>query len=86
MLNPVFSLRRRVRLAPGATARVAFWTLAASTRGDVLDLADQHCDAAAYERAATLAWTQGQVELHHLGIARDEAMLFQRLAGHVLYE
>ena len=85
VLDPIFSLRRRVRLAPGATARVAFWTLAAPTRGEVLDLADQHCDAAAYERAATLAWTQGQVELHHLGIARDEAMLFQRLAGHVLY-
>jgi len=29
--------------------------------------------------------TQGQVELHHLGIASDEASLFQRLAGHVLY-
>ena len=85
VLDPIFSLRRRMRLAPGATARVAFWTLAAPTRGEVLDLADQHCDAAAYERAATLAWTQGQVELHHLGIARDEAMLFQRIAGHVLY-
>ena len=33
----------------------------------------------------TLAWTQGQVQLHHLGIAADEAALFQRLAGHVLY-
>ena len=85
VLDPIFSLRRRMRLAPGATARVAFWTLVASTRSEVLDLVDQHSDAAAFDRAATLAWTQGQVELHHLGIARDEAMLFQRLAGHVLY-
>ena len=39
----------------------------------------------AFERAATLAWTQAQVQLHHLGIDPGEAGLFQRLAGHLLY-
>jgi cyclic beta-1,2-glucan synthetase len=85
VLDPIFSLRRRMRVAPGATVRVAFWTLVAPTRDEVLDLADQHCDHAAFERAAILAWTQGQVQLHHLGIVASEALLFQRLAGHVLY-
>ena len=85
VLDPVFSLRRRVRLAPGATVRVAFWTLAASSRSDVLDLADKHQDAAAFDRAHTLAWTQAQVQLQHLGVTIDEASLFQRLAGHILY-
>ena len=85
VLDPIFSLRRRMQIAPGTTARVAFWTLVAPTRAEVLDLADQHSDSAAFDRAVTLAWTQGQVELHHLGITRDEASLFQRLAGHVLY-
>jgi cyclic beta-1,2-glucan synthetase len=85
VLDPIFSVRRRVRLAPGATARVAFWTLVASSRAEVLDLIDKHQDPTAFARAATLAWTQAQVELHHLGIDRDEAHLFQRLANHVLY-
>ncbi|HVC21151.1 MAG TPA: glucoamylase family protein, partial [Vicinamibacterales bacterium] len=85
VLDPIFSLRRRVRLAPGATAHVTFWTLVASSRGAVLDLADKHHDAAAFERAGTLAWTQAHVQLFHLGIGPDEAGLFQRLAGHVLY-
>ena len=85
VLDPIFSLTRCVRLAPGATARVAFWTLVAPSREEVLDLVDQHRDVPAFDRAVTLAWTQGQVELHHLGIAPDEAMLFQRLAGHLLY-
>jgi cyclic beta-1,2-glucan synthetase len=85
VLDPIFSLRRRMRVAPGATVRLAFWTLVAPTRAEVLDLADQHCDAAAFDRAVTLAWTQGQVQLHHLGITSDEASLFQRLAGHALY-
>ena len=39
----------------------------------------------AFERATTLAWTQAQMQLHHLGISTDQAHLFQRLANHVLY-
>ena len=85
VLDPIFSLRCRVRLPPGATARVAFWTLIAPSRGEALDLADKHHDSTAFERAVTLAWTQAQVQLHHLGVGPDEAHLFQRLANHVLY-
>jgi cyclic beta-1,2-glucan synthetase len=85
VLDPIFSLRRRLRLAPGATAHITFWTLVASSRNEVLDLADKHGNAAAFERLLTLAWTQAQVELFHLGISSDEATMFQRLASRVLY-
>jgi cyclic beta-1,2-glucan synthetase len=85
VLDPVFALRRRVRVPPGRTARIAFWTVAASSRGEVLDLIDKHQDATAFDRATTLAWTQAQVQLGHLGVTAEEAGLFQRLAGHVVY-
>ena len=85
VLDPIFSLRRRVRIAAGATARVAFWTIIAPTRAEALDLADKHHEPTAFERAVTLAWTQAQVQLHHLGVGPDEAHLFQRLANRVLY-
>ena len=85
VLDPIFSLRRRVRLAPGATAHITFWTLTASSRRDVLDLVDKHGNPAAFERLVTLAWTQAQVQLFHLGITPDEATVFQRLASGVLY-
>jgi cyclic beta-1,2-glucan synthetase len=85
VLDPIFALRRRVRLAPGETARIDFWTMAASTRAEIVDLIDKHHDYAAFERAAALAWTQVQVQLHHLGINRGQAGQFQRLAGHLIY-
>ena len=85
VLDPIFSIRRRVRIPPGATVRLSFWTLLARSRDEVIGLADKHHDVAAYERAATLAWTQAQVQLHHLGVAPDEAHLFQRLANRVMY-
>jgi cyclic beta-1,2-glucan synthetase len=85
VLDPVFALRRRVRIAAGAMVRVAFWTMVASSRDALLDLLDKHRDTTAFERASTRAWTQAQVQLRHIGIDPGEAAIFQRLAGHLLY-
>ena len=73
VLDPVFVLRRRVSLAPGAAAHIDFWTLVAEFREKLLDAIDRTNDISAFERAVTLAWTQAQVQLHHLGIDREEA-------------
>ena len=85
VLDPIFALRHRMRVAPGAIVRIAFWTAVASSRASLLDLVDKHRDTTAFDRAATLAWTQAQVQLHHLGIDAGEAGLFQGLAGNLLY-
>src|SRR5207249_172451 len=50
-----------------------------------LGLAEKYRDPATFDRAATLAWTQAQVQQHHLGMGPDEAHLFQSLASRVLY-
>ncbi|MGC2462784.1 MAG: hypothetical protein WA446_17715 [Steroidobacteraceae bacterium] len=85
VLDPIFSLRRHVRVPPRTTTRIAFWTLIAPSRNEALDLVDKHHGAMAFDRATTLAWTQAQVQLRHLGIGAGEAHLFQRLANRVLY-
>ncbi|MEP7084127.1 MAG: hypothetical protein ABI854_05270, partial [Betaproteobacteria bacterium] len=85
MLDPIVSLRRRVRARPGRTVRLAFSTMVAPTRAAVLDLADKYRDVTTFERVATLAWTQAQIQLHHLGIGSDEAQLFQTLGGAIVY-
>ena len=85
VLDPIFSLRRTVRVRPGETAIVTFSTLVSDSREKALALADKYHDPAIFEREAALAWTQAQVLLHHLGISANEAHLFQRLAGRILY-
>jgi cyclic beta-1,2-glucan synthetase len=85
VLDPIFSLRRRVRLPPGATARVVFSTLVAPTRDAALALVDRYRQPAIFERTADLAWIQAQVQLRHLGVDAEEAHLFQRVATRVLY-
>jgi len=85
VLDPIVSLRRRVRVRPGKTVRATFSTLVASTRSQAIDLADKYHDVTAFERAATEAWTQAQVQMHHLGIESSEAHLFQSIGGSLLY-
>ena len=85
VLDPIFALRKAIRIAPGATRRIAFWTMVMPTRATLLDCIDKHCDRTAFVRAATLSWSQAQVQLYHIGIDAPAAALFQRLAGHLLY-
>src|SRR5207247_7056363 len=85
VLDPIFSLRRRVRLAPRQTTRVTFATGMANSREEALRLLDKYHNPYAFERESGLAWTKAQVEMRHLQIDADEAHLFQRLAGRLLY-
>jgi cyclic beta-1,2-glucan synthetase len=85
VLDPVISLRRTVRIPPGSTARVVFATIVAPTREQVIELADKYRGPTTVDRTLALAWTQAQVQLHHMGIDLNEAHLFQRLANSVLY-
>lgn len=85
VLDAIFSIRQSVRVPPGKTCRVAFWTLIASSRDTLIALIDKHHDRNAFDRARTLAWTQAQVQLRHLAIDTQEAAIFQQLAAPILY-
>lgn len=85
VLDPVFAIRMRLRLAPGASGTVAFTTLVAASRERAFELADRYDDINAAQRALDLAWTTAQVELRELNIAPTDASVFQDVAGHLLY-
>jgi cyclic beta-1,2-glucan synthetase len=85
VLDPIFSLRNRLLLPPGKVARLAYWTVVASSRQELLDIIDKHHDRSAFERAHTLAWTLSQVQMRYLDITPEEASNFQKLAAPILY-
>ncbi|MFM9862292.1 MAG: GH36-type glycosyl hydrolase domain-containing protein [Micropepsaceae bacterium] len=85
VLDPVFASRRRVRIRPGGSVQITYWTLISGSRDEAIALADRHRDASAYDRVTTMAWSQGQIERHHMGITSDQANQYQRLASHLLY-
>ena len=85
VLDPVFATRRRVSVAPGAVVRLSFWTVVASSHEALAPLIEKYRDPSAFSRASTLAWTRALIELRHFAIDADEALLYQKLAGHILY-
>ncbi|HEY6193616.1 MAG TPA: glucoamylase family protein, partial [Candidatus Eisenbacteria bacterium] len=85
VLDPVMSLRCRVRIPPGGQVRLAFATGAAPSRAAAIAIAEKYDDADSAARAFALATTQTQLRLRHLGISTDEAQLYERLASRVLW-
>ncbi len=85
VLDPVFCLRRRVRVAPGASVRVAFWTALADSRAAVLALvqtlrADDGC-----EQVFAGSMAHAMAEQTRLGIDAVQAGRFGHLARALLY-
>ena len=85
VLDPIFSLRRRVTLAPGASAQLAFWTLAAATRDAVLArvAACRAPDAAALALAASASDATQLLAQSHL--TQEDAARLQRLSAALFY-
>src|SRR5204863_5090185 len=84
-LDPILSLRQRIRLVPGASVRLTFATGIASNRETAQALAEKYRNPSAASRTFALAFTHAQSGLRHLDISNDEALLFERLASRVLF-
>jgi cyclic beta-1,2-glucan synthetase len=85
VLDPIFSLRVRVRIPAGGSAHVAFTTFIAEEKERAIGLADLYHDPYSARRALDLSWAQAQAELRDLGIAPADAALYQDLAGHLMF-
>ncbi len=85
VLDPVFALRKAVKLPPGGKAVVAFTTGYAATREDAVAMADRYDALSAVHHGFDLAWAHARIELQRQNLKAEDVNLFQRLAGHLLY-
>jgi cyclic beta-1,2-glucan synthetase len=85
VLDPIFSLRRRIKIEPYSRAVVAFTTIIAKSREEATSLADKYRDPRAVARTFELASTHAQLMLHQLSLTPEVAHLFERLAGRLIY-
>ena len=85
VLDPIFSLRHRVRVPAGHSVQLVFATSVADSAGEALALVDRFKDPSLFDRESSLAWMRSQVLLRHLTITSDEAQLFQRIATRAFY-
>jgi len=84
VLDPILSLRQRVRIAPGESARLCFATGIAPDRETARALAQTYRDPSTAGRTLALALAHSQSTRRHMDVASDEAVLFERLASRVV--
>lgn len=85
VLDPVASIRRVIRLEPGASARIDLVTGVAETREAAINLTEKYHDPRLSDRVSELAWTHSQVELRHINATESDAQVYLRLAGAIIY-
>ncbi|TKW63044.1 MAG: DUF3131 domain-containing protein [Paracoccus denitrificans] len=84
-LDPIFSIRRRVRVPAGKSVSLVFWTIMATTEEERDTAADHYTRPAVFDHELRLAWTWSQVQLRHIGVTLESARLFRQFGSLLVY-
>ncbi|TFG82853.1 MAG: glycosyl transferase, partial [Erysipelotrichales bacterium] len=85
VLDPIFSLRTKVRLDAGETSQLYFVTSLAESKEALNNLIEKYAVAETCETAFWLALTRSQVESKYLNLKPDEMQLYQEMISHIVY-
>ncbi len=84
VLDPILSLRCKLKLEPRDRVTLDFVTVAASTREVALAVAAKYQRPDAIARVFEMAWTHAQLEFRYLGAGPGTTHRFQELASHLI--
>ncbi len=84
VLDPILSLRQRVRLPAGESVRLCFATGVAPDRDTATALAQTYRDPTSAARTLALASAHAHSLRRHMDISADDAVMFERLASRIL--
>ncbi len=85
VLDPAFAIRGSIRLGPRQRGHLILATATAESRDAVLELIGKYQDVEICNSAFELSWTRAQLELRYLRLTAAQALIYQELAGHLLY-
>jgi len=85
VLDPVMSLRIRVKIEPGMTAKISFLTAVSESNEHLLSLADKYSGSDAVEGAFRLALTRSKLETTYLNFGATDMELYQDMMSHILF-
>ena len=84
VLDPIFSLRRKVTIEPNQRFQFALVTVVAESREAIVTLAGRYSEFHTCARAFETAWTHSQLEMRRLHVRRADVQTFQQLAGLII--
>ncbi|HLI93275.1 MAG TPA: glucoamylase family protein, partial [Puia sp.] len=85
VLDPILSIRYRIRINPGRTAVIDLIYGIAETKESCENLLHKYRDPYLKSRALELSWTHSQVMLRQINASESDAQLYNRLAAYIIY-
>lgn len=85
VLDPIMSLRRKIRVEPGKAAVVSYITGVADNREEAIESVQKYRDYAAVLRTFQLAITRSEVEASYLNLTAEEIMTYQDMISLNIY-
>ena len=85
VLDPVVCIRQTVLIEPNETMRIDIITGVAESRAGIEALTERHHDSNLADRVFDLAWTHSQILLQQLGASEEDAQVYGRLAGSIIF-
>ena len=85
VLDPVVSIRCRLRLEPGEEAVIDYVTGVCDSRDAARAMIEKYRDRNLADRVFDLAWTNGQVALQQINASESDAQVYGRLASAIIY-
>ena len=84
-LDPIMSLRRRLRIPANKKATLTFWTIVGEDRHELEETMARLDHPESFARQSMHAWTRSQVQTRHVGLSLAEAASVQTLARYLVY-
>ncbi|MBL4936179.1 cyclic beta 1-2 glucan synthetase [Clostridium sp. YIM B02515] len=85
VLDPIISIRRRIKIKSGETIKIAFITAVTDSKEEAIETARKYSEMSNVNRVFEIAWTQTQVEMKYLNIKSAQANLYQHMSSKILF-
>ncbi|EJF83499.1 hypothetical protein MCU_01184 [Bartonella elizabethae Re6043vi] len=85
VLDPIMSLRCRIKIPAHGKAELIFWTFAAHTKEALHHHMKHYRQPDMFQKELSMAWTRSQVALYQSGTSLKEAIVYQKYATPLIY-
>jgi cyclic beta-1,2-glucan synthetase len=85
VLDPIASLRSKIRIAPGETVNVDYAIIAGKSRDEVKQAVMKYSQPETFDKTAIIAKNQAAKNLQEAGITAEQADTYQRMANKLLF-
>jgi cellobiose phosphorylase len=85
VLDPIFSLRIRVKIDPGKVARISFVTTMADSKESIMERIEKYSTIETCDACFRLALTRSEEETKYLNIRAPEMELYQDMISNILF-